>query len=97
MKKIDVHTRFHVADLGSAAMVVFHSKYNEVVPFVNYERARAAFTGPNFHGVTYDTNVQTHVSVGKSFFTLYLSSYVTSLRNGDAYKLPRESNITGSF
>jgi predicted esterase len=78
-------------------MVVFHSKYDEVVPFVNYERARAAFTGPNFHGVTYDTNVQTHVSVGKSFFTLYLSSYVTSLRNGDAYKLPRESNITGSF
>jgi pimeloyl-ACP methyl ester carboxylesterase len=78
-------------------MIVFHSKYDEVVPFVNYERARAAFTSPHFHGITYDTNVQTHVSVGKTFFTLYLSSYVLSIRNGEADKMPREKEITGTW
>jgi len=78
-------------------MVVFHSKYDEVVPFVNYERASQAFTGQHFHGVTYDTNVQTHVSVGKSFFTLYLSYYVNALREGKGDTLPRERNITGSW
>lgn len=78
-------------------MIVFHSKYDEVVPFVNYEHARAAFTSPNFHGVTYDTNVQTHVSVGKSFFTLYLSNFVSSIRNGEANALPRERDVTGMW
>ena len=76
-------------------MIVFHSKHDEVVPFVNYERAREAFTGPNFHGVTYDTNVQTHVSTGKSFFTLYLSNYVSTLRDGKGDTLPREKSVTG--
>jgi hypothetical protein len=76
-------------------MVVFHSMHDEVVPFVNYERARQAFTGEHFHGVTYDTNVQTHVSTGKSFFTLYLSYYVNALRNGET--LPRERNVTGKW
>lgn len=78
-------------------MVVFHSKYDEVVPFVNYERAREAFTGQHFHGVTYDTNVQTHVSVGKSFFTLYLSYYVSTLREGKGDTLPREREVTGNW
>jgi hypothetical protein len=76
-------------------MVVFHSMHDEVVPFVNYERARQAFTGEHFHGVTYDTNVQTHVSTGESFFTLYLSYYVNALRNGET--LPRERNVTGKW
>ena len=78
-------------------MVVFHSKHDEVVPFVNYERASQAFTGLGFHGVTYDTNVQTHVSTGKSFFTLYLSYYVSALREGKGDTLPRERNITGTW
>jgi hypothetical protein len=78
-------------------MVVFHSMHDEVVPFVNYERARQAFNGPNFHGVTYDTNVQTHVSTGKSFFTLYLSNYVSTLRDGKGDTLPREKNIKGAW
>lgn len=78
-------------------MVVFHSKYDELVPYVNYERARAAFTGPNFHAVTYDTNVQTHVCTGKSFFTLYLSYYVSSIRNGEADALPHEKTISGKW
>ncbi|MBQ3631680.1 MAG: hypothetical protein II949_10635, partial [Prevotella sp.] len=78
-------------------LVVFHSKHDEVVPFVNYERASQAFTGEHFHGVTYDTNVQTHVSTGKSFFTLYLSYYVNTLREGKGNTLPRERNITGKW
>ena len=78
-------------------MVVFHSKYDEVVPFVNYENAKRNFTSNNFHGVTYDTNVQTHVSTGKSFFTLYLSYYVNAIRNGEADNLPREREITGMW
>lgn len=78
-------------------MIVFHSKYDEVVPFVNYEQARDAFTGENFHGIIYDTNIQTHVSVGKSFFTLYLSGYVLDMRNGNAAKLPREKTVTGTW
>lgn len=78
-------------------MVVFHSMHDEVVPFVNYERARQAFTGEHFHGVTYDTNVQTHVSTGKSFFTLYLSYYVNALREGKGNTLPRERNVTGKW
>ena len=56
---------------------------------------RYATAGEHFHGVTYDTNVQTHVSTGESFFTLYLSYYVNALRNGEA--LPRERNVTGKW
>lgn len=78
-------------------MIVFHSKHDEVVPFVNYECASHAFTGQHFHGVTYDTNVQTHVSTGKSFFTLYLSYYVNALREGKGDTLPHERNITGEW
>ena len=78
-------------------MIVFHSKYDEVVPFVNYEKARTAFRPGNFHGIIYDTNVQTHVSVGKSFFTLYLSSYISDIRNGKADSMPREKTETGTW
>lgn len=76
-------------------MIVFHSVYDEVVPFVNYEQARASFTSTNFHGVAYDTNVQTHVSVGQSFFTLYLPGYVDKILDGSAAQMPRETNATG--
>lgn len=78
-------------------MIVFHSKYDEVVPYVNYEQARLAFTSPNFHGITYDTNVQTHISVGESFFTLYLSGFVSALRDGTAASWPHERTQGGMF
>lgn len=41
--------------------------------------------------------VETHVSTGKSFFTLYLSYYVSALREGKGDTLPRERNITGTW
>ena len=78
-------------------MIVFHSKYDEVVPFVNYEKARTMFSPGNFHGVIYDTSVQTHISVGKCFFTLYLTSYITDIRNGNAESMPFEKTMTGAW
>lgn len=46
-------------------------------------------------GATLRPEVQTHVSTGESFFTLYLSYYVNALRNGET--LPRERNVIGKW
>ena len=77
-------------------IIVFHSKYDEVVPFVNYERARTAFQGnANFHGIVYDTSVQMHVSTGQAFFVYYAAPYVRDIFNGTAATMPTEKTETG--
>ncbi len=80
-------------------MVAFHSVNDEVVPFVNYEKARSAFSSVDlFHGVVYDTRtIQTHQSVGQAFFAIYLSNYANAILNGKAYTLKAEETNEGLF
>ncbi len=79
--------------------VVFHSKHDEVVPFVNYENAKASFgSSEMFHGVVYDTRTaQRHIEVGHVFFAVYLENYVYPILSNKPYELEHEVILDGMF
>ena len=80
-------------------MVVFHSKYDEVVPYSNYENAKKAFSNTTmFHGVIYNTRmILKHYDVGLIFYALYLSKYAYSVLNNKAYALEQEITIDDMY
>jgi hypothetical protein len=80
-------------------MVVFHSKYDEVVPYSNYENAKKAFSNTTmFHGVIYNTRmILKHYDVGLIFYALYLSKYAYSILNNKAYTLEQEITIDDMY
>ena len=64
-------------------MVVFHSRRDEVVPYVNYSSASAAFGDPYFKGFTYNSSmVYTHTGTGSSFYMLYEVYYTEKIFDG---------------
>lgn len=60
-------------------MFVFHAEKDEVVPFVNYESASAAFPGRYFKGLKYTKNGGTHVNTGTTFYVWKENSYFKSI------------------
>ncbi len=106
--KSDAHTNFLMALEANNMltgwtpthpMVVFHSKYDEVIPFVNYENAKRAFsTTAMFHGIIYNTRmIKMHNDVGLIFYALYMSNYAYSILNSKAYALEPETTIDGMY
>jgi len=79
-------------------VILFHSVHDEVVPFVNYENAMASMTGPNVHGVKYDTpQIQLHVNVGQAFFLSYAYNYVSDFIDGKVASMPAEQEILSAW
>ncbi|MCR5455828.1 MAG: serine hydrolase family protein [Bacteroidales bacterium] len=80
-------------------MVVFHSMYDEVVPFVNYTNAKKAFSSTSmFHGVIYNARmIHKHNDVGLIFYALYMSKYAYSILNNKAFALEQEITIDGMY
>ena len=60
-------------------MFVFHAEKDEVVPFVNYESASAAFPGKYFKGKKYTKSDGTHVTTGTTFYLWRENSYFASI------------------
>ena len=80
-------------------MVVFHSVYDEVVPLVNYEKAKNAFSAAGmFHGIVYNTRMmQKHNDVAPMFYAFYLANYAYSILNSKVYALEPETTIEGMY
>ena len=80
-------------------MVVFHSVYDEVVPLINYEKAKNAFSAAGmFHGVVYNTRMmQKHNDVAQMFYAFYLANYAYSILNSKVYALETETTIEGMY
>ncbi len=77
-------------------MICFHSVGDEVVPFCNYESAKAAFGGTGyFKGVRYTGKTQSHVGTGTTYYLLYEGGLVSAVLNGTWKNWPVESNQGG--
>jgi len=74
-------------------IILFHSIYDEVVPFVNYENAMSNLTGSHVHGVKFDTSVQMHVSTGQAFFLSFANGYISDIATGNVSSMPREKVV----
>ncbi len=82
----------------SHPLILFHSVNDEVVPFVNYERALSAMSGPNVHGVKFDTpQIQKHVMVGQAFFLSFAHTYVSDILDGDVASMPAEQVVESAW
>ena len=80
-------------------MVLFHSLYDEVMPFVNYENAKSAFANTAmFHGIIYNTRMlQKHDDVWKMFFAFYLAKYTYVLLSNRSHTLDTELTVDSIY
>lgn len=80
-------------------VVLFHSLYDEVMPFVNYEKAKAAFANTAmFHGIIYNTRMlQKHNDVWKMFYAFYLAKYTYTLLDNQAHTLDAEITVDSMY
>lgn len=74
-------------------MVVFHSTKDEVVPFVNYEKASARFYNSNFKGMQYESKTYTHIGTGSSFFAIYEGPLTRKLLNNSWQSWAHDNDI----
>lgn len=79
-------------------LILFHSKKDEVVPFVNYQNASKFFSKDILRAKIYDTYTYTHVGSGIAFYLKHEPNYVNSLLSNTWTKEPFEVNIDrGAF
>lgn len=76
-------------------IIIFHSKQDEVVPFVNYEKASQYFSRDILRAKIYDTSTYTHIGSGIAFYLKYEPNYINSLLSGKWIREPFFSNIKG--
>ncbi len=78
-------------------LIVFHSKQDEVVPFVNYESASNFLPKRLFRGKIYNTSTYSHVGSGITFYLKYEPEYVNTILSGKWLREPSVSNIEGGI